>query len=572
MEIIKRHLALYGKSEDFIDCKLPEEFGASLTGIKDGVELIKKHMAKNSKIIIYADFDCDGSTGAVVLDLMFKSMDYDNHYVLMNERIYGNGFNQNTLDTILINRPVDLVITTDHGSSDDKTIQYLREQGIDVLVTDHHHMKDDKPLQYANVFINPQQEKENTYKSISGCATSYALAIQVLKGHVNEYLYRDEMLELVAISTIGDMMDMSNEVNRAITKIGIEKLNSSKLGKAYRRVMNYPNAIDSKDISFSIVPMINSCSRVASASIAYISLIPPNTESRILKMVSNLNNINTVSEGKIATSTAVRDNELFDISLIMNNIEGLKQLNTTRKARQSELMQSAVKQINENDVVNIIVIKEGTGINGILASQIGNETKKPTVVFIHGTEKCSGSGRAIIPGFSIKKCFDWIKEIDDSVLYKDNGVAKYGGHDGAAGIAVNTNSLVRFKELMTKYIIDNNYIYKEDLTDIINKSIDITNMHNLVDEIQSIKQLEPFGNYYASPMLMVRFDLIKDYKQIPINPKTKLIKFTGVIGDLKIGCSMFTSRERDIEVRDKDILGTVSFTKELSFDIKHIID
>lgn len=71
---------------------------------------------------------------------------------------------------------------------------------------------------------------------------------------------------------------------------------------------------------------------------------------------------------------------------------------------------------------------------------------------------------------------------------------------------------------------------------------------------------------------MVRFDLIKDFKQIPLNPKTKMIKFIGIIGDLKIDCMMFTSREKDIEVRDKDILGTVSFTKKLSFDIKHIID
>ncbi len=570
MTILEQYLANIGKTTAFLNPKLDEDFGSSLTGIKEGVELIKKHIEKKSMIVIYGDYDADGVPGSVVLDLMFRTLEYNDFKVLLNERVFGNGFNQTTIDTIMIHRPVGLVISVDHGSSSDVYIHRLREMGVDVLITDHHQLKDNKPPKHANVFINPQQEKSDKYKKLSGCAVGYALVNAVLKDHPNRDMYRNEMAELVAISTIGDMMDMSNEINRCITIDGMKQLNNGRLGKAYRKVMNYPKTISSKDVAWTLVPMINSCSRMASAQIGYISLLPSKLTPKNIMPVVDLNNIRNSSEsGMLSTGESTRyrgNNEDMIVEAMFENLDQMRVLNLQRKKRQNELIRDARRQVNKKDVANILMINEGTGINGIISSQIGNETKKPTVTFLYGMDTCSGSGRAIIDGFDIKACFDWIKDTDPEVIYQEDGVYKYGGHHGAAGITVNTKMIERFKELFIKYITDNDIKYSKPDYKNDESIIDITNYTNVNKQLEELEQLEPFGNNYSAPKLKVRFDLIKNLKTIPLGDN-KIIKFTGVINDASIDCSIFAKREDDIEVRDAYIVGSMTYNKGPIFDI-----
>lgn len=574
MTIIDKYLESIGKDRNFLKPKLDEEFGVSIKGISDGVELIKKHIEKNSTILIYGDYDVDGTTGSIVLDLMFRTLGYDNFKVLLNERVLGNGFNQATIDTIMVNKPIGLVISTDHGSSSDNYIHRLIEMGIDVLITDHHQLKDGKPLKYANVFINPQQDESDKYKKLSGCAVSYALVKQVLKNHPNEKLYENEMLELVGISTIGDMMDMSNEINRAITIDGIKSLNSSKLGKAYRKLMNYPKNISSKDIGWTIVPMVNSCSRMASAQIGYISLLPIKLTPKNISPVVDLNNLTRRSEtSMLSTGNSNRYdgyNEDALVDIMATTLDQMKILNLQRKRKQNEILNDVRKQIKKDDLFIMIVINEGNGINGIISSQIGNDTKKPTITFVYGKDTCSGSCRGIVSSLDVKACFDYIKDKDSSVIYMEDGVYKYGGHHGAAGITVNTNKLSRFKELFNEYIIDNNIKHEEP--DLLNDPtvIDITKFNNITKQLEELEELEPFGNNLKPPMLKVKFDLIKNLKTIPLGDK-KLIKFSGVINDATIDCSLFAGREDDIEVRDAYIIGNMTYNKGPIFDIVKII-
>lgn len=115
MVIVNKYLEQIGKDETFLNPKLPEEFGVSLTGIPEGVELIRKHMKLGSKILIYGDVDVDGITGSVVMDLAFRTLGYTNYVVLTNERVFGNGLNQTTMDTITANMPIGLLLTVDHG-------------------------------------------------------------------------------------------------------------------------------------------------------------------------------------------------------------------------------------------------------------------------------------------------------------------------------------------------------------------------------------------------------------------------------------------------------------------------
>ncbi len=444
---------------------------------------------------------------------------------------------------------------------------------VDVLVTDHHHLKDNTPPKHANVFINPQQEINDRYKCISGCATGFALMRELIKDHPNEYMYMDMMLELVGISTIGDMMDMSNEINRAVTISGMSALNKSKLGKAFRGAMKYPNEIMSRDISFTLVPMINSCSRIASSAIGYTALLPAKLIPRNIHSVVNYNNMdNMIKTSNIGTHNNLGEHqsEEAEIEHIMSNIEELKNLNTQRKKKQNEIMIDAVKQLDDNCPINMIILKTGTGINGIVSSQIGNKTNKPTITFVYGNETCSGSCRAIIPTLFILDCLNWIHKQDSEVFFSRDGVPVFGGHTSggsAAGMTVNTSKLNKFKELFIQFMVDNDIKHtKPELEDDVT-IIDITNIPNLSEELSYIKQLEPFGNNLQPPKLKVKFDLIKNYKSFPINPETKIVKFTGVIDDASIDCTMFVDRDKDIEVRDAYIIGTMTFNKGPIFNI-----
>ena len=233
-------------------------------------------------------------------------------------------------------------------------------------------------------------------------------------------------------------------------------------------------------------------------------------------------------------------------------------------------MIDAIKQLDDDCPINMIILKTGTGINGIISSQIGNKTNKPTITFIHGVETCSGSCRAIIPTLYILDCLNWIHKQDSNIFFKKDGVPVYGGHvsgGSAAGMTVNTNKLNKFKELFIQFMVDNDIKHiKPELEDDVT-IIDITHIPNLENELMSIKQLEPFGNKLQPPKLKVKFDLIKNYKSFPINPETKMIKFTGVIDDTSIDCTMFVDRNEDVEVRDAYIVGTMTYNRGPIFNI-----
>lgn len=336
--------------------------------------------------------------------------------------------------------------------------------------------------------------------------------------------------------------------------------------------MKYPNEIMSRDISFTLVPMINSCSRVSTSALGYISLLPPKTIARNIQNTIDYNHIHTKIEEyvKIPKTWDEHQDDEAEIEHIMSNMEELKNVNLQRKKKQNEVMAEAVKQIDPECPINMIIIKVGNGINGIISSQIGNKTNKPTITFVYGNETCSGSCRAIIPTLFILDCLNWIHKQDSEVFFSRDGVPVFGGHvsgGSAAGMTVNTSKLTRFKELFIQYMVDNKIEYNPpSLLDDPN-IIDITNIHNLNEELSYIKQLEPFGNKLQPPKLKVRFDLIKNYKAFPINPETKMIKFTGVIDDASIDCTMFVDRDKDIEVRDAYIIGTMTFNKGPIFNI-----
>lgn len=533
--IVDRYLKIKNKDSSFIGIDISLPYKRRLKGITEGIEILGRHMKAKNKILLYCDYDCDGVTSALVLNRAMELLDYkDFCTVEINKRDLGNGINDSIVTYIQNNPEIKLVITADHGTSNEHHIGLIRALGVDVIITDHHQLRADGAPKSASCFINPQQEEDSLYKSLSGCAVAYLFMYNFLKecGVVfDEY----EMLDLVAISTIGDMMDLSDPVNRALTLTGMRHLQNTALGRGFKRLLSLEH-IDSKDISFKIVPMINSCSRVAEPSIAFVSLYP-------------------------ATDSIMDD-----------NLEYLVTINNKRKAIQKSLVATANKQLKANRKTNVLVVpKSGTGINGIVASNLSNATKRPTIIFIHGDEHCTGSCRGFIPTLDVKACFDKIHKEHPGIFVVTNGEVKYGGHSGAAGCAVYTNKLEEFNELFEAYVKDLNFNVRDMIRAQKDNAIDISNLRNLKEELNGIKKLAPFGNGWENPLLLVRPETIKNVRKIMIPGDTIIVKFTVRLDGDDYNFTHFHNSNLDLELKGSDILCTANVGRSISFDVKELI-
>jgi len=537
--IFDRVLSMRNKDERFINGDLSMAYESKLESVEDAVELISEHMSKNHKIMIYGDYDSDGATASAVCHKAFNMLNYDNIVVKINERLLGNGINQNTVDTLKASPDVKLVITVDHGVANEFYINAIRELGIDVIVTDHHTLRKGELPVSANVVVNPQKESVDTFKYISGCAVAYFVMYELLHHHNIKIEQSNELLDLVGISIIGDMMDMRDPINRALVKEGMRILNTdSMLGKVLCRKLKKDKLV-SKDISFSVVPMLNASSRVSYSRISYMSLMA-----------------NTVAECEMAVD------ELYDI-------------NHKRKLSQRKLVEVEVMpQVDNTKNSNIIVVsKKAVGLNGIISSVVGYGNNKPTITFIHGDERMSGSCRGIVDTLDVKECLDWIDTTDDSIMARDNGEAIYGGHSGAAGLTINTDKFDKFSLLFREYIATNDIKYTISKEDIIASTISLNEYGTKAEQLSKLIDLEPYGNHWKSPLISIEFDKIKNISTFNISTTTKIIKFTGSTDNVQIPITMFKPIEYEFTPRGAIMVGTISHVKDgFTMDVEHIIN
>ena len=513
--------------------------------VDNAVDLIEHAMKNNERIAIVVDYDCDGISSAAVLYRFFKNIfkyNLDNLEVIINKRENGNGIGVKLLNTILTEHkrnPINLVITADHGSANGSSIEMLQEHNIKVVVTDHHLVPDDGSARVADAFVNPQKDKNETFKSISGCAVAFFTAYSLAE----KYGYTDvadiyNMLPIVAISTIGDAMDLSNPINRALTISGLKELNSLKdpLWQAVKYLLDVNVLMDEETLGFNIVPALNAASRMGQPDAAF----------------------------KFYIAEEYRDAVI--------SFEKLLEINADRKKLQKHLTRNALLQcINaENEDALVITLTQGLGLNGIVSSSVGEKYNKPVVTFIKDGDSYHGSGRAINPNFDLHAALSNIKEKAPDVLIK------FGGHKGAAGCEVHADKINDFKKLLgseakeqltgkeTKKV---HYVIGKIENDKLNESI-----------INEIKTLSPFGMKFNKIFFVGDFTLHKviyigrDSEHVNL----KLLDNHGTIYDSFI--FNFDNKfdedllERDMKIRIvyRPVLNTFKGNIELRLEIEHI--
>lgn len=436
-----------------------------MTDMEKAVDRILIAIKNKEKVTIYGDYDVDGITSITVLKSFLKDVGLEVDTYIPNRIDEGYGLNKKAIEKIKENG-CQLMITVDCGISGIEEVEYANSLGIETIVTDHHEVGDVLPNALA-VVDNKRKDSTYPFRELAGVGVAFKLiqAIGIkLELKEEEYL---KYLDIVAVGTISDIVPLVDE-NRVITKLGLKLIRQTK-NIGLKSIINSSgySKIDSNTISFGVAPRINACGRMGKAE-----------EALKLLLSKNLN-------------------EAQELTRKLNDH------NRERQDIEKRIFEDAIKQIEEKSLANnrtIVVAGQNwhNGVIGIVSSKITDMYFKPSILLCLEDGIGKGSGRSV-PGFdlheALTKCLDTID--------------KFGGHAMAVGITVKEDKIPEFKEEFEKIAIDSHI---EEIMPIINIDAKV-NLSNINREmVESLKQLEPFGEGNKMPIFVfknLRIDSIR---------------------------------------------------------------
>lgn len=427
------------------------------------VQILQKKITQKKKIRIIGDYDIDGVTATCILLKGLKRLNANVDTYIPDRVKDGYGMHEQLIDKALEDG-IDTILTCDNGIAAAAEIEYAKKEGLTVIVTDHHDIpfRDTEDgriwiIPKADAVVNPKQN-DCLYpnKNICGAVVAWKLiwALYERLGIDSDEIW--DFLELAAIATVGDVMDLQGE-NRIIVKEGLKKLSSTSFEglKALICVNNLEGAeITAYHVGFVIGPCINASGRLDTAARSLELLLADNMEDAM----------------KLA-------DDLYD-------------LNQSRKAMTEQGKEQAIQSIEENnlgkDRVLVVYLPDcHESLAGIIAGRIREAYNKPVFVLTKGVDGVKGSGRSI-EAYSmyeeLVKCSDLLTQ--------------FGGHPMAAGLSMEEKNV----ELFRRRLNDNCTLTEQDLIPkiMIDVSMPISYLSKKLTE--QLKVLEPFGKGNSKPL------------------------------------------------------------------------
>ena len=422
--------------------------------MEKAVSRIEKAVLKGEKILVYGDYDVDGTT-SVALMYSFLTQNYDKVNTYIPDRYReGYGISFEGVDYAHQNG-YSLVIALDCGIKAVDKIDYANKKNIDFIICDHH--RPGTKLPEAVAVLDPKRADCNyPFKELPGCGIGFKLiqAMAQKKGapvnHLTPYL------DLVATAIAADIVPLIGE-NRILATFGLEVINANpRTGiKALTDQIKKPE-LSITDVVFQIAPRINAAGRMKHGLYA-VELL---TEQHPAKAMER-----------------AREIEAF---------------NTQRKALDKEITRQALQQIEDNDETRrytTVVCDENwhKGVIGIVASRLIETYYRPTVVFTKSYGKLTGSVRSV-------KNFDVYEALEQCSAF----IEQFGGHKYAAGLTVLPENYVPFREKFEEVVKANISEQMREPEIIIDAEL---SLHEITPKFQRIiKQLEPFGPKNMKPV------------------------------------------------------------------------
>ena len=427
------------------------------------VQILQKKITQKKKIRIIGDYDIDGVTATCILLKGLKRLNANVDTYIPDRVKDGYGMHEQLIDKALEDG-IDTILTCDNGIAAAAEIEYAKKEGLTVIVTDHHDIpfRDTEDgriwiIPKADAVVNPKQN-DCLYpnKNICGAVVAWKLiwALYERLGIDSDEIW--DFLELAAIATVGDVMDLQGE-NRIIVKEGVKKLSSTSFEglKALICVNNLEGAeITAYHVGFVIGPCINASGRLDTAARSLELLLADNMEDAM----------------KLA-------DDLYD-------------LNQSRKAMTEQGKGQAIQSIEENnlgkDRVLVVYLPDcHESLAGIIAGRIREAYNKPVFVLTKGSDGVKGSGRSI-EAYSM---YEELVKCSDLLM-------QFGGHPMAAGLSMEEKNV----ELFRRRLNDNCTLTEQDLIPKIMIDVPMPISYLSKKLTEQLKVLEPFGKGNSKPL------------------------------------------------------------------------
>ena len=375
-----------------------------MKGMDTAVDRILDQLRRERPILIFGDYDVDGTTAASLLYLFLRSVGGRISTYIPDRGSEGYGLSQQGIDYAgLIG--ADLLITCDCGINAVERVAYAREKGVEVIITDHH--IPDTNLPAAVAILNPKQvDCPYPFKSLCGCGVAFKLALAVAeRGGFDPELAWDQV-DLVALATAADMVPIIAE-NRVMVRAGLRRMEEHPRPglSALRQV----TGMAGRDLTvgrlvFNIAPKINAAGRLGDAG-------------RAVKLLTTTNPYQAISMAR-----------------------ELVEENTRRQQIQESTVEEAVYLVNAHHDLSrekaLVVAKEGwhAGVIGIVAARIRDQFHRPTVIIALENGVGKGSLRSMA-GFDLHQALTHCRE----------HLIDFGGHTVAAGLSLRSDQLPAFE-------------------------------------------------------------------------------------------------------------------------------
>ena len=426
------------------------------------VDRISKNIQNQKPILIFGDYDVDGTTGASLLYLGLKDLNAIVEYYIPHREKEGYGLSSGGID-YAHSIGADLLITCDCGINAFQPVDYANEHGVDIIITDHH--IPDKKLPNAYAVLNPKQKGcEYPFKGLCGCGVAFKLISALSeKSGIGQNVGLN-YLDLVALATSADMVPILDE-NRVLVHGGLDQLEESKSPGIHQLLVQTGLVGESLNVGklvFGLAPKINAAGRMGDAN-------------RTVELLT--------------TSDKTRAEELASI---------LVRENKRRQLIQEDIVNDAIRLVHsqvdlENNKVVIIGSKGWhPGVVGIVASRIKDEFSRPAIVIAFDKEGIGKGSARSIPNL----------DLYEALSYAAKFLEGYGGHPMAAGLTVREDKFENFKSLFLRNA--NKILTNDDLIPAI--SIDgemaLTDINSRF--MRFLEKLGPFGPGNMRPKFVSR--------------------------------------------------------------------
>ncbi len=393
-----------------------------LTNAAEAAILLADAIEAQAKILIVADYDCDGATACAVGIRALRAFGAAVDYLVPNRFTYGYGLTPEIVDLAATMSP-DLIVTVDNGIASIEGVARANELGIATLVTDHHLPADELPA--ADCIVNPNQPGcEFPSKCIAGVGVMFYVMLALRAELRARGWFRDErkepnlgaLLDLVALGTVADVVKLDRN-NRILVNQGLKRMREGKLTPGLRAIFRAasrdPAKATSIDLGFIVGPRLNAAGRLADMSLGIEALITDD-ETRALNIAQQLDALN-------------RERKDIESDMQTQALIHLETLETSDSAG-----------------VTLFDPEWHQGVIGILASRIKEKLHRPVFAFARGENgQIKGSGRSI-PGLHLRDALDLVSKRAPGLLLR------FGGHAMAAGATIMEVDFPRFRELFAQ--------------------------------------------------------------------------------------------------------------------------